>query len=97
MVEQRRGMGTVGCGWSKDKDEPSISAEQEGIRRCVCDMALIMFHLVINSITFAGVDVKFAEKMLKWELKRFPNGVFFLFISSQAGSGNYGRGSPSRI
>ncbi|KZO92430.1 hypothetical protein CALVIDRAFT_546961 [Calocera viscosa TUFC12733] len=70
-------------GWSKDSDEPAIDADHEGIRRCVCDMVLIMFHLVLNSITFAGIDVKYAEKMLKWSLKRFPEGVFYLFMQGR--------------
>ncbi|KZT51274.1 hypothetical protein CALCODRAFT_503722 [Calocera cornea HHB12733] len=70
-------------GWTKERDEPAIDAEHEGIRRCVCDMVLIMFHLVLNSITFAGIDVKFAEKMLNWNLKRFPEGVFYLFMQGR--------------
>ncbi|KAH6894046.1 hypothetical protein BKA70DRAFT_1320347 [Coprinopsis sp. MPI-PUGE-AT-0042] len=70
---------TKAGGWTKDSDEPSVSAGDEGIRRSVCDMVLMMFHLFISSFTFEGIDVPMARKILEWNLKRFPNGVFFLF------------------
>lgn len=63
-------------GWTNDlsNPEPEISIEQEGIRRPICDMALLIFHLVLSSFTFDGVDVMFANKILEWNLKRFPRG-----------------------
>ncbi|KAI5827074.1 hypothetical protein K523DRAFT_392413 [Schizophyllum commune Tattone D] len=66
-------------GWEKGKKEPGVNAASEGVRRPICDMALLIFHLVASSVTFDGVDVKMAEKILEWNLKRYPNGVFFLF------------------
>ena len=42
-------------------------------------MALLIFHLVLSSITFEGVDISIARKILDWNLQRFPKGVFFLF------------------
>jgi len=42
-------------------------------------MCLLMFHLVLSGMTFNGVDINMAEKVLKWNLHRYPNGVFFLF------------------
>lgn len=47
---------------------------EEGVRRSICDMALLMFHLVMSSFTFAHVDISMAEKILNWNLKRYPNG-----------------------
>jgi hypothetical protein len=37
-------------GWSHDPahKEPDISAEEDGVRRPICDMALLVFHLVIS-------------------------------------------------
>ncbi|TFK24134.1 hypothetical protein FA15DRAFT_704788 [Coprinopsis marcescibilis] len=70
-------------GWTKDSNEPLISAADEGIRRPVCDMVLMIFHLVISSFTFEGVDVSMARKILDWNLKRFPNGVCFLFAAGR--------------
>ncbi|KAG2110020.1 hypothetical protein BD769DRAFT_1365263 [Suillus cothurnatus] len=51
----------------------------EGVRRAICDMSLLIFHLVLSAFTFEGVDVRKASKVLEWNLKRYPNGVFFLF------------------
>ena len=42
-------------------------------------MTLLIFHLVLSNITYDGVDIKMAEKILHYNLKRYPNGVFFLF------------------
>ncbi|CAA7263917.1 unnamed protein product [Cyclocybe aegerita] len=66
-------------GWVEGDEEPTISAADEGVRRTICDMALLIFHLVLSSFTFDGVDINVASKILKWNLKRYPNGVFFLF------------------
>ncbi|RDX42324.1 hypothetical protein OH76DRAFT_1488762 [Lentinus brumalis] len=66
-------------GWSKDSDVPAIGLEQEGIRRSICDMTLLIFHLVLSSFTFEGVDIQMAQKILDYHIQRYPNGVFFLF------------------
>ncbi|KAI0654599.1 hypothetical protein C8Q70DRAFT_1026823 [Cubamyces menziesii] len=66
-------------GWSAESDEPSIGIGQEGVRRTICDMALLIFHLVLSSFTFEGVDIRMAQKILDYHIQRYPNGVFFLF------------------
>lgn len=74
-------------GWSKEagekekgsQTEPGIDAAHEGVRRTICDMALLIFHLVMSSITFDGIDIGMAQRILDWNLRRYPNGVFFLF------------------
>lgn len=38
-------------------------------------MSLMIFHLVLSSFTFDGVDIAVASKILKWNLKRYPNGM----------------------
>lgn len=53
--------------------------EQEGVRRTICDMTLLIFHLVLSSFTYEGVDINMAEKIVHYNLQRYPNGVFFLF------------------
>ncbi|KAF8989351.1 hypothetical protein BDQ17DRAFT_1402144 [Cyathus striatus] len=40
------------------------------VRRSICDMSLLIFHLILSSLHL---------KDLEWNLKRYPNGVFFLF------------------
>lgn len=66
-------------GWTTESPEPSVSIAEEGVRRSICDMALLIFHLVLSSFTSEGVDIPMAQKILDWNLKRYPNGVFFLF------------------
>ncbi|KAK0205803.1 hypothetical protein DFS33DRAFT_1309940 [Desarmillaria ectypa] len=70
-------------GWTPESDEPTIPASTEGLRRPLCDMALIVFHLVLSSFTFEGVDIHMADKIICWYAKRYPNGVFFLFGSGR--------------
>ncbi|PBK76181.1 hypothetical protein ARMSODRAFT_950584 [Armillaria solidipes] len=65
-------------GWTSDSDEPTISESEEGVRRSICDMSLMVFHLFLSDFTFEGVDVSLAEKIIHWNAKRYPNGVFFL-------------------
>lgn len=79
-------------GWSSDSLEPGISKgsltfrpctwalildlEDEGIRRSISDMCLLIFHLFLSGMTSNGVDIKMAEKVLDWNLERYPNGIF---------------------
>ena len=46
-------------------------------------MCLLCFHLVISSITTRGVDLDIASTILSWNLKRYPNSVFFLFAEGR--------------
>ncbi|KAF8415812.1 hypothetical protein L210DRAFT_3584530 [Boletus edulis BED1] len=66
-------------GWGAHGERSVISQESEGVRRAICDMTLLMFHLVLSSYTFEGIDVNMARRIVEWNLERFPNGVFFLF------------------
>ncbi|KAK0490235.1 hypothetical protein IW261DRAFT_1430992 [Armillaria novae-zelandiae] len=70
-------------GWISESDEPTIPVSTEGLRRSLCDMALIVFHLVLSSITFEGIDIHMADKIIRWHAKRYPSGVFFLFASGR--------------
>ena len=45
----------------------------------MCDLVLLSFHLFLSSITFEGIDITIAQKIIDWNLKRYPKGVFFLF------------------
>ncbi|TBU46751.1 hypothetical protein BD309DRAFT_998854 [Dichomitus squalens] len=66
-------------GWEKGAAEPRISADKEGLRRPLADICLLCFHLVLSSFVHQGVDIPLAQQILEWNLKRFPDGVFFLF------------------
>lgn len=71
-------------GWSKSKPLPTISADEEGVRRPLCDIAILVYHLVISAyVPVTDVDFEFADKILSWNLVRFPNGIFFLYFSAR--------------
>src|SRR6266404_9225591 len=56
-----------------DKSQASRT-EDEGVRRSICDMTLLIFHLFLSSFTHDGVDVMMAQKIVDWNLKRYPEG-----------------------
>lgn len=71
-------------GWSKSRPLPSMSADEEGVRRPLCDLAILTYHLAISSyVPVTDVDFEFADKVLSWNLVRFPNGIFFLYFSAR--------------
>jgi hypothetical protein len=43
-------------------------------------MSLLIFHLVLSSFTFDGVDIAMASKDLKWNLKRYLNGMWPIHV-----------------
>lgn len=50
----------------------------------VCDLQLLMYHLIISSIMpIPDVDIELAENILKYNLQRYPNGVFWLYFSGR--------------
>lgn len=70
--------------WTQKSDEPGMSIEREGIRRQVCDMGILLYHLVISTfLPVGGVDIDFADKVLHYNLERYPQGVFFLYFSGR--------------
>jgi hypothetical protein len=70
--------------WTQKSDQPGMPIEREGIRRQVCDMGILLYHLVISTfLPVGGVDIDFADKVLHYNLERYPQGVFFLYFSGR--------------
>lgn len=47
-------------------------------------MGILLYHLVISTfIPVSGVDVDYADKVLHYNLERYPQGVFFLYFSGR--------------
>ncbi|SPO24760.1 uncharacterized protein UTRI_01732_B [Ustilago trichophora] len=72
--------------WSADprQTKPGMAVKEEGVRRQICDMSMLAYHLVISTfIPVNGVDIEFADKVLHYNLKRYPEGVFFLYFSGR--------------
>lgn len=66
-------------GWGDEKGnpdhnqtEPRVSKADGGARRALCDLVLVVFHLVISGFTREGVDVKEAENIVEWNLTQYP-------------------------
>lgn len=78
---------TVG-GWDKchssmDK-KSTISTDETGLRRQLCDMVLILYHIVLSKmVPLSGVDIPFAENILNDCLHHYPRGVFFLYFNGR--------------
>ncbi|KAL5496106.1 hypothetical protein ACEPAH_3023 [Sanghuangporus vaninii] len=70
-------------GWVKGEENPRVGIEQEGLRRTLADICLLCFHLILSSVTYHGIDIEMAQTILDWNMKRFPNGVFFLFAQGR--------------
>jgi hypothetical protein len=45
-------------------------------------MWLLIFHLFLSSFTHDGVDVMMAQKIVDWNLKRYPEGKLIASLSS---------------
>lgn len=55
-------------GWTKHRPLPSISADEEGVRRPLCDIAILTYHLVIS----AYVPVTGEYSLRSREMKSSP-------------------------
>ncbi|GAA5827210.1 hypothetical protein JCM11251_001170 [Rhodosporidiobolus azoricus] len=70
--------------WKAGVEQPLLEPEEEGIRRPIADMVLLLHHLVIASyLPVGGVDIKTAGNILRYELDRYPDGIFFLYFSGR--------------
>ncbi|KAE8250525.1 hypothetical protein A4X13_0g4653 [Tilletia indica] len=71
-------------GWSKQKPLPTISTDEEGVRRPLCDIAIMCYHLIFSSyVPITDIDIDMGDKILSWNLVRFPQGIFFLYFSAR--------------
>lgn len=44
-------------GWSHTTEEPDITEAEEGVRRPIADISLLIFHLLLSNYTYKGVDL----------------------------------------
>jgi hypothetical protein len=69
---------------------PLVSKEEEGVRRSLADIALLIYFLVITSFTHTSNSSKSSShplpdaslttsRILAWNSSRYPDGTFFLF------------------
>ncbi|KAM3578559.1 hypothetical protein VKS41_008944 [Umbelopsis sp. WA50703] len=66
---------------------PNKQGPDEGLRRQFCDMALIMYHIVIaRAMPGVDADLSFAEDILMYNLDIYPDGVMFLYFNGKLNS-----------
>ncbi|KAI8997240.1 hypothetical protein BDB01DRAFT_770382 [Pilobolus umbonatus] len=72
-------------GWDKQHGNKDVLLKDGGgLRRQLCDMVLIVYHIVLSKmIPLSDVDIPFAEKILRYNLELYPNGVFFLYFNGR--------------
>ncbi|KAL1413482.1 hypothetical protein Q8F55_001256 [Vanrija albida] len=71
-------------GWSANSDLPAYNEETEGVRRPICDMVILVFHLVISVLMpVSHVDIPTARKIVNYNLGRYPTGIFFLYFQAR--------------
>ncbi|CAD6884370.1 unnamed protein product [Tilletia controversa] len=72
--------------WSPDpkRTKPEIEKKDEGVRRAVCDMSILLYHLVLSTfLPVPYVNITYADKILHYHLERYPQGIFFLYFSGR--------------
>jgi hypothetical protein len=70
-------------GWSTQSPEPEIYPSEEGIRRPLADLIIIVFHTLSPTFLADHVDLSLAEAMLKWNGSRYPNGPFHQILQGE--------------
>ncbi|CAE6377071.1 unnamed protein product [Rhizoctonia solani] len=79
LLRKAGGWGGVDGSADPNQRTPRIPKEEGGVRRPLCDLVLIVFHLVMSGFTREGVDVHEAENIVEWNLQHYPQSIFFLF------------------
>ncbi|KAL0081138.1 hypothetical protein J3Q64DRAFT_1756754 [Phycomyces blakesleeanus] len=63
---------------------PERQSSDEGLRRQLCDMVIILYHIVLSRMMpLENVDVNLAERVLAYNLEIYPNAVFFLYFNGR--------------
>ena len=58
--------------------------EGQGIRRPLCDMSLLMYHLCVSTfIPAPRVDIDIAARVLEYNLELYPYGIYFLYFKGR--------------
>jgi hypothetical protein len=47
----------------------------DGVRRTMYDIIILVLHLVLSNVTFEGVDIDIANRIVRWTSKRYLEGT----------------------
>ncbi|GAA5981347.1 hypothetical protein JCM10908_004077 [Rhodotorula pacifica] len=71
-------------GWGPGPQKSLSNKAEQGIRGPIADLVLLMYHLVIaNYLPVGGVDIETASTILRYNLDKYPNGIFFLYYAGR--------------
>lgn len=71
-------------GWTGGSPTPEIGVEDEGLHRPLCDITILTYYLFISSyVPIPEVNLELADKVLQFNLQRYPQGFFFLFFQGR--------------
>ncbi|KAI8332752.1 hypothetical protein BD560DRAFT_494053 [Blakeslea trispora] len=63
---------------------PPLQDANEGLRRQFCDMVIMMYHIIMPKlIPLSDINEELADRVLAYNLKLYPDGVFFLYFSGR--------------
>ncbi|KAI9348420.1 hypothetical protein BD770DRAFT_349542 [Pilaira anomala] len=63
---------------------PPDQEANEGLRRQFCDMVLMLYHIILSKlIPLSDVNENLSDRVLAYNLKIYPDGVFFLYFSGR--------------
>ncbi|ELU38580.1 hypothetical protein AG1IA_07394 [Rhizoctonia solani AG-1 IA] len=79
LLRKAGGWGNAEGRADRNQHTPKISKEDGGVRRPLCDLVLVVFHLVMSGFTREGVDVHEAERIVTWNLQYYSQSIFFLY------------------
>ncbi|KAI9016472.1 hypothetical protein CLU79DRAFT_762701 [Phycomyces nitens] len=76
-------------GWEAYQDSPpgelpEKQGPDEGLRRQLCDMVIILYHIVLSRMMpLENVNINLAERVLAYNLEIYPDAVFFLYFNGR--------------
>ncbi|KAI7901307.1 uncharacterized protein BX663DRAFT_514064 [Cokeromyces recurvatus] len=63
---------------------PPPQDPNEGLRRQFCDMVLLLYNIILSKlIPLSDVNEELSNRILAYNLKVYPDGVFFLYFSGR--------------
>ncbi|XP_045784459.1 tetratricopeptide repeat protein 39B-like isoform X2 [Maniola jurtina] len=67
----------------KGKEELLKAAQSPGLRSVLCELTLLVYHLIIGHFAAIPPDFNAAEKIISKSLKKYPNSVWFLMFKAR--------------
>ncbi|XP_034839630.2 tetratricopeptide repeat protein 39B-like isoform X2 [Maniola hyperantus] len=67
----------------KGKEELLKAAQSAGLRSVLCELTLLVYHLIIGHFAAIPPDFNAADKIISKSLKKYPDSVWFLMFKAR--------------